>query len=511
MEAATLAADLQGYGCFVVCTADRAIEFCELTLALRTVKFCPEVLGDPTPEMRCLEKLFHEDFSRYKRNLSGGDSLQCEEGEAFVLLEGAIKTAVDLRDAAYEVLRPETIVVYRTVPGIACDYCFSGSAPGTLDAVSDSTILFLPPGAFEDLQKAERWTDVELLWSQLAEFMATTMHPIAMKATMHDVRGCFSSSAAEAFLTASDEQRAAHEFAAPLDGRDLLRCVLAGSSDRLSLLRRSITVNFDGQRPVFGSFRPAASRRSDSTRMSSPVVSDDASDQEIASVREPLQKRVLFSQRSSLSDSGGDGGPRSRANSITSRKSSLFGLASGPKYVSLEEDGIEVAAESPGVTPQAIGKPSVDDSLAFKRETDSGSSDMEGEIQVAEPSSFVSCRDTGDGDDDEIQGEAERSGAGRAAPSSSADLIDLGAVGVGIDDSASEAQVQWHSDGPTPTLERSDSQESLRAAPGSQMEESLQRLKNSGVEIKTKLKKSKAAVARVPDSHESEDGPREAS
>merc|ERR1712039_10357 len=108
--------------------------------------------------------------------------------------------------------------------------------------------------------------DPEVVWSMLAEFMATAMHPMALKATMHDARGEFKSPAAEAYAEALNEFKKENDHPPAIneganeDRADILERLLslAGGSDYMNAMRKAITVNYAGERPVFASLRVGA-------------------------------------------------------------------------------------------------------------------------------------------------------------------------------------------------------------------------------------------------------------
>lgn len=187
--------------------ADRAVEFCEIALALRTLDLCQDVVPKPQRELQTLATLVEGELSRYCLRLQPGEQFERTEGGIAILVEGAIQAVANLRQVSVDDgPRPEVIVVYRTLPGLDRDYCFIGSTPGTLRALTVSLVIQLPQGALSELRQSERWADVEAVWSQLAEFMASSMHSMAMKATMQDVCGAYSSRAADTYLEAMLEQ-----------------------------------------------------------------------------------------------------------------------------------------------------------------------------------------------------------------------------------------------------------------------------------------------------------------
>jgi len=259
---------IDGCRLYVVGSADRAVEFCEIALAVRTVELCKEVVPKPTQELEALGSLLEGDLSCYQCRLERGQYLERKEGEIFILTEGAIEAVAELADAASgKEEQPEVIVVYRTLPGLERDYCFSASTPGILRAVTDSVIVQLPEGALSELRRSSRWGDVEAVWSQLAEFMAASMHPMAVKATMQDVRGAYSSGAAAAFTEAVHEQLKAEgrnpvsDAGSTQNQKNFFRRLFIGGGARLRELRQTISVNSDGRRPVYGSLQEAVPGR----------------------------------------------------------------------------------------------------------------------------------------------------------------------------------------------------------------------------------------------------------
>merc|ERR1711920_211036 len=88
----------------------------------------------------------------------------------------------------------------------------------------------------------------------------------ALKATMHDARGEFKSPAAEAYASALAEFKAEEEHPPAInegandDRADILERLLslAGGSDFINAMRKAITVNYAGERPVFASYRVGA-------------------------------------------------------------------------------------------------------------------------------------------------------------------------------------------------------------------------------------------------------------
>merc|ERR1712039_1062798 len=88
----------------------------------------------------------------------------------------------------------------------------------------------------------------------------------ALKATMHDARGEFKSPAAEAYASALAEFKAEEEHPPAIgdgandDRANILERLLslAGGSDFMNAMRKAITVNYAGERPVFASLRTAA-------------------------------------------------------------------------------------------------------------------------------------------------------------------------------------------------------------------------------------------------------------
>lgn len=226
--------------------ADRAMEFCEGVLALRTLDLCKEVVPKPQRELQTLAALLEGELSSYVTQLSTGQRFEPGEGGIAILLSGAIEAVAELRQSAKEEdPRPEVIVVYRALPGLEHDYCFVGSTPGVLLALMDSQVVLLPQGLLSQLRQSERWADVEVVWSQLAEFMAASMHSLAMKATMQDVCGAYNSGAADTYAKAVLEHQQAEGWeesgGSPKRGeRDFFRRLLIGGGAQLRGLRQSI-------------------------------------------------------------------------------------------------------------------------------------------------------------------------------------------------------------------------------------------------------------------------------
>jgi len=261
-------ADSNKFGVYLSANMDRAIELAELALALRSVHLCGDVIPEPTHEMQELGNLFRNELAPHRMELSKGQKVETKAGQTFVLLEGAVEATVDFCNRHSNSLRSEAMVVYRTVPGLDGDFCFSGSVRGgSLQAVSDTTLVMLQRDALDELQRMGRGPAIEIVWSQMAEFMAATMQPLALKASMHDVNGRFSSYAAEAFnIAVADVAKTAGRDPASgewtvEDQQEVMRRILNAEEygGKLRDLIRKNTINFSGERPVFAALKSTGS------------------------------------------------------------------------------------------------------------------------------------------------------------------------------------------------------------------------------------------------------------
>jgi anti-anti-sigma regulatory factor len=339
---------------FVIETTDLALEFCELTLALRTVMFCAESVAPPSEDLQRLGQMFNRDLAHYKQSLDVGDFIEAKQGETFVLIQGAVEASVKLQGLDHKDLRPEAVVVYRSLEGLELDYCFSGGAPGTLECIEPAECLMIPESAIQELRDSGHWPEVEVLWSQLAEFMASAMHPLAMKATMHDVHGTFSSAARESYETAvADYMQEAGPRPNPNEDvseyqRALMQKVLEGSGERMRQLRKSITVNFGGEQPVFSGLHNNRSRVGSTASAASAVSGAGAGRARGVSFADDVKREDSENASKSKSlkqmmrDKGMTMGSEDDARSRTST------VDSGAIMVGDDMDG--------GVGPQSIGR-----------------------------------------------------------------------------------------------------------------------------------------------------------
>jgi len=257
-------AESSNFRVYLTSNLDRAIELAELTLALRSVHLCEDVIPQPPHDMKELGKLFQTELVHHRMRLSKGETVETKAGQLFVMLEGALEATVDVCDRRSNSLRSEATVVYRTIPDLDGDVCFSGSfRGGSSRAVSVTTLVLLQHDALDELRRMGKGPASEIIWSQMVEFMAATMQPLALKAAMHNVNGRFSSFAAEAFDTAvavcaKNEGRCPATGGSPLEDRqEVMRRILNaeeyGRKD-LDLIRKN-TINFC---PVLlGSLNPA--------------------------------------------------------------------------------------------------------------------------------------------------------------------------------------------------------------------------------------------------------------
>jgi len=256
-------ADSSNFRVYLTANMDQAIELAELTLALRSVHLCEDVIPKPPHDMQELGKLFQNELVHHRIRLSKGETVETKAGQLFVMLEGALEATVDVCDRRSNSLRSEATVVYRTIPGLDGDFCFSGSfRGGSLRAVSDTTLVLLERDALDELQRMGKGPASEMIWSQMAEFMAATMQPLALKAAMHDANGRFSSHAAEAYGTAvADCTKSAgcfpaHSESALEDQQEVMKRILNAEEyggKVLDLIRKN-TINFS---PVLlGSLNP---------------------------------------------------------------------------------------------------------------------------------------------------------------------------------------------------------------------------------------------------------------
>eukprot|EP00929_Paragymnodinium_shiwhaense_P060396 TRINITY_DN30169_c0_g2_i1.p1 TRINITY_DN30169_c0_g2~~TRINITY_DN30169_c0_g2_i1.p1 ORF type:complete len:1973 (-),score=311.30 TRINITY_DN30169_c0_g2_i1:291-6209(-) len=230
---------------FIVGSADRAIEFCELMMALRTQKLCPQVLGRASADMVSLKRDLETPLKSYRRQASCGDRVECSETDIFILVEGAFAAVMETKDAAGKPSKPEDVVIYRTLPGLECDYSFACSA-GVLQAVAESTYYKIPSSSLNDLRG-------KLVKKLREEFMTLALQPTAIKATFHDVCGTFNSGVASEFRIASDAVTKG-DMALPIGTREAqqqtLSRLLAARSAKPTY-QQPISVVHDGRRPPF--------------------------------------------------------------------------------------------------------------------------------------------------------------------------------------------------------------------------------------------------------------------
>jgi len=207
---------------------------------------CPEVLPRPSAEVNAMKGAIDNDFKRYRKKVSAGDRFNVQEADTLVLLEGAIASIVELNDARDgRPKKPEDLVIYRTMPGFDCDYCFGGFTMGTFEAVSDSEYLLLSRSAIGE-------NNLKTIANAHKAFVSGSLEPIVVKAMMHDVCGSISSKAVDDFKAAAAGLGVAGD--AKQDQKELLKRLVRTAD--VAPTRMLLSVRRDDRRPHFeGSMR----------------------------------------------------------------------------------------------------------------------------------------------------------------------------------------------------------------------------------------------------------------